>query len=269
MHDAIEWYGISREILRKEFGDTVVDIVVACTKDDTIKNPKEKIEKIIRQCVIVGKDALIVKTADIIDSYQWYTRMQNDGELQYCAWNAGDIFRLKPDSIEDKIFDELKKWYSIKIAPQAVPCGRIKKYQYMQRERPKVGLGVIVFKDGKVLLGKRKGSHGAGEYAFPGGHLEFGESFEECAKREVKEETGMEISNVRFLRLMNLKAYQDKHYVDVGLIADWKSGEPRCMEPDKCDGWQWYDLAYLPQPLSTAVLTYIEAIQTGRNYFDL
>ena len=46
-------------------------------------------------------------------------------------------------------------------------------------ERPKVGVGVMVFKDGKILLAKRKGSHGAGEYAFPGGHLEFGESFEQ------------------------------------------------------------------------------------------
>lgn len=126
----------------------------------------------------------------------------------------------------------------------------------------------MVIKDGQVLLGIRKGSHGAGEYAFPGGHMEFGESFEECAKREVKEETGMEIANVRFLRLMNLKAYPGKHYVDIGLVADWKSGEPRCMEPDKCEGWQWYPLDHLPEPLFDTVQTYIEAYQTGRNYFD-
>ena len=73
--------------------------------------------------------------------------------------------------------------------------------------RPKVGLGVMVVKDGKVLLGKRKGSHGQGEYAWPGGHMEYMESFEECAKREVKEETGIEIADITFLRLMNLKMY--------------------------------------------------------------
>lgn len=60
-----------------------------------------------------------------------------------------------------------------------------------------VGVGVMIFdKDGMILLGKRKGSHGAGEYSFPGGHLEYGESFEECAKREVMEECGIEIKNL-------------------------------------------------------------------------
>lgn len=49
---------------------------------------------------------------------------------------------------------------------------------------PKVGIGVMIFKDGKVLLGKRKGSHGDGEYSFPGGHLNYMESFEDCAQRE-------------------------------------------------------------------------------------
>lgn len=72
---------------------------------------------------------------------------------------------------------------------------------------PRVGIGVMVIRDGKVLLGRRQGSHGAGHYAWPGGHLEYMESFEECAKREVREETGIEIDNVRFLRLYNLKQY--------------------------------------------------------------
>jgi len=75
----------------------------------------------------------------------------------------------------------------------------------------KIGIGIFVFKNGKLLLSKRKGSHGAGEYASPGGHLEFGESIIECAKRECREETGIKIKNVRFLRLANLKKYTGKH----------------------------------------------------------
>ncbi len=133
---------------------------------------------------------------------------------------------------------------------------------------PKVGIGVMIFKDGKVLLGKRKNAHGDGSYAWPGGHMEYMESFADCAKRETMEEAGIEIENVRFLRLMNLKTYAPKHYVDIGLAADWKSGEPQIMEPDKCEGWGWYDIDNLPQPLFDTLPTYIEAIKTGKNYFD-
>lgn len=138
----------------------------------------------------------------------------------------------------------------------------------MEEIRPKVGIGVMVFRDSRVLLGKRKGSHGAGEFAWPGGHLEFGESFAECAKREVREETGMEIQNVRFLRLMNLKAYAGTHYVDIGLAADWVSGEPEVREPDRCEGWAWYNPERLPAPLFSTIPSYIESLKTGRTFFD-
>jgi 8-oxo-dGTP diphosphatase len=43
-------------------------------------------------------------------------------------------------------------------------------------KRPKVGVGVIIKKDGKVLMGKRKNAHGDGTWSFTGGHLEFGEA---------------------------------------------------------------------------------------------
>lgn len=138
-----------------------------------------------------------------------------------------------------------------------------------KNQYPKVGIGVMVMKNGKILLGKRKGSHGEGEYAWPGGHLEYMESFEECAKREVREETGMEIKNVRFVRLLNLKAYAPKHYVDIGLTADWKSGEPKVLEPERCEGWDWYDLDNLPAPLFEALYTAIEAYKTDKNFWDM
>lgn len=134
--------------------------------------------------------------------------------------------------------------------------------------RPKVGVGVMILRNGKVLLGKRKGAHGAGEYAFPGGHLEHLESIEGCARREVLEETGMEIAEVRFLRLSNLTTYAPKHYVDIGLITDWKAGEPEIKEPDKIEGWSWYDLDSLPAPLFSTIPSYIEAYRTGRNFWD-
>jgi 8-oxo-dGTP diphosphatase len=132
----------------------------------------------------------------------------------------------------------------------------------------RVGIGVMIFKDGRILMGKRRGSHGAGEYAWPGGHLEYMEAIEECARREVREETGMEIDNVRFLRLLNLKHYAPKHYLDIGLAADWRSGEAQVLEPDKIESWGWYDPKLLPAPLFFTLPSYFEALESGRTFFD-
>lgn len=134
--------------------------------------------------------------------------------------------------------------------------------------RPKVGVGVMILKDGKTLLALRKGSHGAGEYAFPGGHLEFGESFEGCARRETKEECGVEIRNIRFQYLANVKKYADKHYAHVGLIADWKEGEPEVLEPERSESWDWYELDKLPSPLFEMTKLAIDSYRTDRNYYD-
>ena len=135
-------------------------------------------------------------------------------------------------------------------------------------EHPRVGIGVMVVKHGKVLLGKRRGSHGAGEYAWPGCHLEYIELFAECAAREVLEETGMHIGPLRFLRVLNTRAYAPKHYVDLVFTADWVSGEPTVREPDKIEGWAWYDLDALPSPLFATVPTAIEALRTERRMWD-
>ena len=67
----------------------------------------------------------------------------------------------------------------------------------------RVGIAVFVFKDGKFLMAQRHGAHGPGTWSVPGGHLEFGESFEETARREVKEETALEITNIRFGAVTN------------------------------------------------------------------
>ncbi len=98
--------------------------------------------------------------------------------------------------------------------------------------------------------------------------MEYMESFEECAKREVMEEAGIEIGDIKFLRLLNLKTYAPKHYVDIGLMAQWRSGEPKIMEPEKCEGWGWYDMNDLPKPLFGTIESYIESYKTGRDYLD-
>ena len=135
-------------------------------------------------------------------------------------------------------------------------------------QQPKVGIGVMILKEGKVLLGKRRGSHGEGEYAFPGGHLEYMESFADCAAREVAEETGIQIHNIKFQFLANLLQYAPKHYVHIGLVAEWLSGEPEILEPQKCESWSWYDLSAPPSPLFYACALALDCYKNGNQYLD-
>ncbi len=97
------------------------------------------------------------------------------------------------------------------------------------------------------------------------------ESFEACVLRELAEEAGpdLRIQNLRFLCLSNLKKYAPKHYVDIAMVAEWKAGEPRLMEPEKLEGWAWYDLDDLPEPLFGVEHEYIEAYKTGKTYFEV
>jgi len=116
--------------------------------------------------------------------------------------------------------------------------------------RPKVGVSVIICRDQKVLLGQRQGSHGAGSWQFPGGHLEYGEAIETCAIREVWEETGLEVAALERGPYTNdVFASEGKHYITLFLVARHAGGEPVAREPEKCDGWAWFGWDELPAPL--------------------
>jgi 8-oxo-dGTP diphosphatase len=118
--------------------------------------------------------------------------------------------------------------------------------------KPSVGVGIacFVWKDGKFLMGRRRGEHGRDTWSVPGGHLEPGESWAECAMREVAEETGMHIANIRLMATTNdIFADSGKHYISIWLEADWRSGEPSILEPEKYTDQGWYDFKTLPAPL--------------------
>ncbi len=115
---------------------------------------------------------------------------------------------------------------------------------------PRIGIGVFVFKDGKFLMGKRMGSHGEGTWSVPGGHLEFGESFADTAAREVLEETGVKIQNIRLGGITNdIFNNEGKHYVTIWMLSDYDSGEATILEPDKYIDQDWFNFDTLPSPL--------------------
>lgn len=119
-------------------------------------------------------------------------------------------------------------------------------------KRPKVGVSVVITKDNKVLLGKRKAPYGKGEWAFPGGHLEFGEEVIDCVKREVIEEVGIKIKNSKFLSFTNDTG--KKHYITLFFLAEYESGTISNCEPEKCEGWEWFSWDTLPAPLFLPII---------------
>ena len=114
--------------------------------------------------------------------------------------------------------------------------------------RPKIGLGVILinYDSKRILIGKRKGSHGEGTWSFPGGHLEYFETFTNCAKREVLEEVGLgEPLNYEFIEnrpsliTNDFFVNENKHYVTLYLQARYICGKVQNREPQKCEKWDW------------------------------
>ncbi len=128
------------------------------------------------------------------------------------------------------------------------------------RTNPRVGVGVVVIREGKILLGKRKSSHGAGEWSTPGGHLEFGESVEDCALRELAEETGLKALSLQLGPWVNNVIDDTKHYVTLVVFADTFEGEPQLLEPHKCEGWEWFAWDALPSPLFPPVASFLKKL---------
>lgn len=114
----------------------------------------------------------------------------------------------------------------------------------------RVGVGVVLLRNNCILLGERLGSHGSGTWSTPGGHLEVGESIEECAKRELFEETGLVVDSVTKLAFTNdIFEKEHKHYVTLFVLGSCPDSEPQLKEPDKCKQWKWCKLDDLPSPL--------------------
>ncbi len=126
-------------------------------------------------------------------------------------------------------------------------------------KKPRVGIGVIVKKDNLVLMGKRKSPLGTGTWSFPGGRLEFNEDIETCAKREVSEETGINIKNLEFGPVTNdIFKEMGEHYITLFIISDYDSGEVKLKEPEKCERWQWFEWDKLPKPLFLPIINLLK-----------
>jgi 8-oxo-dGTP diphosphatase len=116
--------------------------------------------------------------------------------------------------------------------------------------RPQAGVGVMIIRNRKILMGRRLSPLGYHTYGWLGGHIEHGESLKDCATREVLEESGLIVRSLEFLSV-NSALIDDRHYIDIEFICTEFDGNPIVKEPEKIESWSWYPLhmELLPKPL--------------------
>jgi ADP-ribose pyrophosphatase YjhB (NUDIX family) len=96
--------------------------------------------------------------------------------------------------------------------------------------RPLIGVGVVVFKDDRVLLVRRGKPPHEGSWSLPGGRQRLGEGVRETARREVREETGLEVEVTALLDVVD-SLHRDAggaiayHYTLIDFLAEWRAGE--------------------------------------------
>jgi 8-oxo-dGTP diphosphatase len=115
---------------------------------------------------------------------------------------------------------------------------------------PRIGVGVIITKSNSVLLLRRRNVHGSGTWSTPGGHLEFGESPEQCAIREACEETSVKVESLDFRGVTNdIFEAEGKHYITIWFQAKLWSGEAVVAAADEMSEVGWFGWDDLPTPL--------------------
>jgi 8-oxo-dGTP diphosphatase len=136
------------------------------------------------------------------------------------------------------------------------------------------GIGVsceMIIKNGnRVLMGKRGKVFGEGSWAFPGGHLEKGEKAEDCARRELKEEVGIDPVKMELFGIINdipNVPGQMRQYLRFIFSIEEYTGEVVNNEPDKCDGWEWFDLDNLPKPVFVGHVKALKFFLSDRKNF--
>ncbi len=114
--------------------------------------------------------------------------------------------------------------------------------------RPILAVSVAVFRQGRVLVGRRARPPMAGRFSLPGGVVEVGESLVEAAARELREEVGVECAIVGFNRhvepIIREGGRVRAHFVIASFVGRWTRGEARVsteidavawIEPEACD----------------------------------
>ena len=138
--------------------------------------------------------------------------------------------------------------------------------------RPRIGVGVLLWRDDRLLLGERVMPGGDTVWQLPGGHLEAGESVSLCAVRELREETGIDMSSPRLVGFTDRPfTVAGHHYVTLFVSGDCpQAAEAANLEPERCMGWKWFPYDALPAPLFEPISILLEQVSvTGEDLYGL
>ncbi len=120
---------------------------------------------------------------------------------------------------------------------------------------------VFLKKEGKLLFSRRfQTGYEDGMWSLPAGHVEAGETYTQCAIREIKEEIGVELKKgdlqVAHVLQRDSQTPENNERMELFFVVEKWRGEPRIMEPHKCDGLEWFDA----DGLSDTVIPYIRHV---------
>ncbi|NMC51626.1 NUDIX hydrolase [Candidatus Kuenenbacteria bacterium] len=239
-------------------------------------------EEVGCQAEMIGEVGCIVefknKFEELHFSYCYLARIKGEkGEPEFTEQEKEHGFQLKWESLDEAISlfgNDQPDGYWGKFMWRRDFDFLLKAKELLDNEqknkRPLVGVGVMIQnKKGEVLIGLRKSQHANGEWSFPGGHVEFGERIEETARKEVLEETGLEIEKMELISVADQMRYietEGKHYLNIGFKGEYEGGEPKVLEPEKCAEWRWFSLDNLPTPLLEGTELVIKNYLKGKIY---
>lgn len=132
-----------------------------------------------------------------------------------------------------------------------------------------VGVGAAIFnREGKLFITLRgkKAKNERGKWEIPGGSVEFGELLIDAAKREIKEEYGIEVEIIELLDVCDHLIPEEKqHWVAPTFICRLIKGEPIIMEPEKCDDIGWFTIEQA-EKLNLSIVTKHDLIALKKKY---
>lgn len=127
---------------------------------------------------------------------------------------------------------------------------------------PRLGCGAAIVRDSRILLIRRLRDPEAGCWGLPGGKVDWLEPVEQAVRREISEELGITLHDIKLLCVVDqIDSAGITHWVSPVYLATEFAGEPQLTEPDKHSGIGWFDLSELPQPLTMATKASLPAIE--------